>query len=264
MKFLSILIDLAKYLLFSLILLIPLTHKEMFSILDKDLVWSRFVFALIAIIGVVLVIKERKKLFFDPFFALLLIILGFHTLSLFQSKNLYESVRMILFIFTVTFSYPVFQKYISLRADNLTSLIKLYLLSFFGVILFLVFQIYMQENFGVATGGVWPVPKFSTRFGSTFWDVNHFGAYLSSFIFMISGFVLSRRKDKVSILKLSPYLLSIPLALLALYFTASRSALLGFTSGFVVFTGLFLSSYKKGNFFVSKSNHHLWTKKFPF
>src|SRR3989344_7963152 len=179
--------NLQKYLLFLLILVLPFTHKEQFSIFDPDLIWSKFVLVLAATLGFGLFVKNFKKYKHDRFFILLNLFLVFNALSIIQSKDTMSTFRYILFLAAVTYAYPLIREVFN-RADSIKSVLNMYLLSFTLVFAFLLVQMFLQGNYQIAIGGVWPVFGYPTRFGSTFWDVNHFGAYLASLLlFILSG-----------------------------------------------------------------------------
>lgn len=230
----------SKYLIYLLIITIPFTHKEMFSIIDPDLVYSKFILVLISCVGVFTFFRDYKKFLRDKLFVLLFSIVLFQILSLFQSRDLMNSVRMILFQGAVVFSYPVFNSYFKFEKGSLRILITLYKYTFLFVFAFLLYQMYLQENFGKAIGGVWPVPEYPTRYGSVFWDINHFGAYLSSLFFLV---IASLINEKNNFRKFFDFLF-IFLILIALYFTSSRSATIGFVFGLIAFLVLYFLTYR--------------------
>ena len=230
----------SKYLIYLLIITIPFTHKEMFSIFDPDLVYSKFILILISIFGVSYFVRDYKKFINDKLFLLLFSIVFFQVLSLFQSRDLINSIRMIAFQGAILFSYPVFNLYFKSEKGNIKVLVNLYKYTFLIVFAFLLYQMYLQENFGIATGGVWPVPEYPTRYGSVFWDINHFGAYLSSLFFLVIASIVSE-KDKFK--KYLDYFICF-LILVALYFTSSRSATIGFSFGLLSFFAIYFKVYK--------------------
>src|SRR3989344_7096928 len=185
-----------QYLIYGLILILPLTHKEAFSIVHPDLVWSKFVLALCAMGGLIVFVKNAKFYFKNIYFRLLLIYLGFQLLSLFRSKDLENSFLFIAFYISIVFLFVYVYDFVLKHKNAFENFIKFYLISFSVVAAFLVRQIYLQENFQEATGGVWPVPGYPTRYGSTFWDVNHFGIYLVSLFLLLLGYLANNSKIK--------------------------------------------------------------------
>jgi len=255
----KLLINVSKFLLIILIFLIPLTHKESFSILDPDLVWSRFILLAVSIVGLVIFVRNLKSYIKNPIFVLFSFVVLFHALSLLQSKDLVDSLRMVGFLTAILFLYPVVKKVISINSGNIFDLIKVYVVSFLGVIVFLIFQYYLQTNFGIAIGGVWPVPGYPARYGATFWDVNHFGAYLSSFIFLIAGYFLTVIRGKGRMVLSFALVLVIIIALFAFYLTASRSAFIGFFTGTLVFAGIFAGTSRIAERKKKTGRNWIWT-----
>ena len=262
------------WLLYGLILLLPLTHKESFSQFHPDLVWSKFILAICAGWGFIIFSKNYKFYIKNIYFKLLSVYLAFQLLSLFRSEDLTNSLLFIGFYASIVFLFVYIYDYTLKNKDAFKNILKFYLISFIGVILFLARQIYLQENFQKATGGVWPVPGYPTRYGSTFWDVNHFGIYLVTFFLLILGYLFSKYKinnhktsvfgqlnplrarllalvlkvkglvpqvslnkvDKKSVIFLTFILITI---LVAFKLTGSRSSLLGFLAGI----GFFITGY---------------------
>jgi len=231
-----------KYLVLLLILLLPLTHKEAFSVFLPDLTYVKFVLVAIGIYGVLELIRNRKDILTDVNFLLLLGIVGFQIISLFVTKGFVSTSQIIVFQTAVLFSYIGIRKFV-LKYDFINVWFG-YVLSFIAIFMFLLVQMYLQTKFGKAIGGVWPVPGYTARYGSTFWDVNHFGAYLSSLWFLLLGFSFKQLKSRIY--KLMNYIL-MGLILYSLYLTSSRSAMIGFAFGLLIFA---LVSWRK--LFASK------------
>jgi hypothetical protein len=274
-----------EYLIYLLILTLPLTHKEAFSIFQPDLVWSKFVLAACALFGVIIFVKNIKLYLKNIYFRLLSVYLGFQLLSLFRSKDLENSFLFIGFFTSVLFLFVFIHDF--LRRNSIEKLIKGYLVSLIFVLGFLVRQIYLQETFHDATGGVWPVPGYPTRYGSTFWDVNHFGIYLVSLFLLLLGYLLDKYKmhtaSKTVFEKLSPLrsrllvlalrlkrlkpsvsyqfidkrlifiiILYLGAILYAFKLTGSRSSLLGLLTGLTfLFIGYFFLKKKLTDVFIN-------------
>lgn len=277
-----------EYLLYLLILVLPLTHKEAYSRFTPDypdLVYSKFVLLVCAAFGLVVFAKNFKFYIRNIYFRLLSIYLGFQLLSLFRSEDLKNSLFFIGFFACVLFLFVFVYDY--LQKNSIEKLIKVYLISLLFVLGFLVRQIYLQETYNDATGGVWPVPGYPTRYGSTFWDVNHFGIYLCSLFLLLFGYLLNQYKllsnsnnifEKISpirgrilllVLKLKglkplinyrkinvKLVLILILYLIAILYafrlTGSRSSLLGLLGGSVFFAvGYFFLNKKLTDVFIN-------------
>ncbi len=229
-------------LIYLLVIAIPFNHKEAFSIYDPDLVWSKYALISLAVIGLFLFIKNFKDYSKDIFFWFLISFVGFQSLSLLQTGDVVSSLRLIAFQLAITFTYIPVRNFIFERKDGVKDLVTLYGLTFIAVLVFLGIQIYLQTNYKIAIGGVWPVPEYPTRYGSTFWDINHFGAFCSALILILLGFIIA--KDRVgTATRIFFGLLAIG-ALTALHLTSSRSSLIGFIFGLLVFGVLSFKNLK--------------------
>lgn len=186
------------FILYGLILLLPLTHKEAFSFFHPDLVLSKFILAIAAAWGGFVFLMNYKFYLKNIYFRLLVVYLAFQILSLFRSEDLTNSLLFIGFfaaiVFLFVFIYDFVLKSRAGTQNAFNNILNVYLISFISVVVFLARQIYLQEYFQEATGGVWPVPGYPTRYGSTFWDVNHFGIYLVSLFLLILGYLFSKYK----------------------------------------------------------------------
>ncbi len=240
-------IDFQDFLVVALILLIPLTHKEMFSFYDQDLVLSKWILVITSAIGFFYFIKHYKEFGKDVFYIFLSSILFGQLFSLFHTLDAVSTWRMIFFQSAITFSYPFFRKYTDKKGFDL--IIKTYLVSALLVFAFFLYQVFLKTFFHKLTGGIWPVPGYPTRFGSTFWDINHYAAYLSSLIFLFLGYFF-QKKNQLSkphnwnILKYA-LIIAVACALIGLNFTDSRSGSLGFIAGAILF----------GEFYFSRNFH---------
>lgn len=234
----------SKFLIYLLVISIPFTHKEMFSFFDPDLVISKFVLVLVSLFGVFYFIKNYSLYLKDKLFVFLSLIVLFQLLSFLQSRDIMNSIRMIFFQGAILFSYPTFKEYIISEKGSILRLVNVYKYTFLFVFAFLIYQMYLQETFGIATGGVWPVPGYPTRYGSVFWDVNHFAAYLSSLFFIVLASLLATKKRAE---KYFDFVLIILIGI-SLYFTSSRSATIGFAFGLLSFIYIYIGIYKKIRF----------------
>src|SRR3989344_771585 len=138
----------SKYLIYLLVISIPFTHKEMFSIFDPDLVISKFILVLVSMLGAFYFAKNYRAFIKDKLFIFLFIIVFFQILSLIQSRDFANSIRMVAFQVAILFSYPTFKFYIDSQNGNIKKLVDLYKYTFVFVFVFLLYQIYLQEIFG--------------------------------------------------------------------------------------------------------------------
>lgn len=221
------------------LILIPLTHKEMFILFDQDLMFSRIMLSLVGLVGFVIFIKKYKHYAKDIFYIFLSSVLFGQIFSLFHTLDQTSTLRLIVFQSMITFTYPFFREYTEKYGFSL--IIKTYLWVFIGVFCFFVYQYVLHNYFDKLTGGIWPVFGYPTRYGATFWDINHYGAYLGSLFFMFVGYFFEFPKHKMR----KFFAIGAFLTLVGLNFTDSRSALIGF-----IIAGLFFAY-----FYLSKNIH---------
>lgn len=228
-------------LIYALIIAIPFNHKEAFSIYDPDLVWSKYILATLAVIGAYFLVKNFKSYAKDPFFVFFVSFAGFQILSLLQSGDITSSLRLIGFQLAVAFTYIPVRNFIYERKNGLKDLLLIYMLVFIPVLAFLAVQIYLQTNYKVAIGGVWPVPAYPTRYGATFWDINHFGAFCSALILILIGFLFQKGIGRKTKILAGSVLVA---GLISLSLTGSRSSAIGFVFGLVTIVILYFNRFK--------------------
>jgi len=174
------------------IAVIPLLHKETFSLVIWDLLPIRLVLAAMGLVAVArFVVWWRQKadsskvnnFLKDPILIFLLVLLAIRLLSLINTLDLVSSLKLLVFYVGIIFFYGFF-KFLAERDRYpfLKSVTTLYV--WVGLItgVLAIFQFLMQEIFGITLGGLWVVPGHWPRVGSTFWDVNHYGGYLITVI----------------------------------------------------------------------------------
>jgi len=236
------------YGIFLLIFFIPLTHKTLFSIYDPDLLYSRYILIFLSVLGVFVFLLNFKKFINDPIFLFLVTILGFYVLSIFKSQSQIQSIRMTAFMSAIVFLYPTLKQSIDYKKDNIGKIILIMILAYLFTLVFWVTQYYLFNYRKVLIGGIWPLYEIHyVRYGSSFWDVNHYGIYLASSFFVFTSYFLSKltklKRDKRKYLKLLTYIF-IPISMLVLLFlTKSRSAFIGFFFGLLLY--LFLLIFAK-------------------
>ena len=131
--------------------------------------------------------------------------------------------------------YKLFSK----SPEKVFKLIKTYAYIVLGLCFFAVIQAVLYLKWEIIVGALWNVPGNFRRLGSTFWDVNHFGALLGGLLPIIGVLILVSDKLKE---KLIHFLMFVPM-LGVLILTNSRTALLVAFISFVSFVMVFL--YKK-------------------
>lgn len=177
--------------LFLLVAVLPLNHKEFFSLGAWNIIPARVVLVGIlagAALKLLLALgrhradlkSELRTYFRDPVLLLLLSLWLVRLLSLFQSKNLLASVSLLVFFSAVIGLYIVL-RWCRRRHGRafLLTLLRFYIAV---VLLSGVWSIlqYLFWHLGDITlpGAVWPTEYQPLRVGSFFWDINHYAAYV--------------------------------------------------------------------------------------
>lgn len=222
-----------------LILLMPLMHKEIFSLAMWDLLPIR-VFTLG--IGAVLLFKFFMYLknegvqkvtdyvLNDPFFIIFAVLWIFRLISIYNAADSQRSLFLLAF-FSLTFIiYFAYKIVIFKDSSKFYELIKAYLLIGFLTELFAIVQYYLRLCCRETVGAVWVIPGFTPRLGSSFWDVNHYGAFLITLIPLIFNLMIVDKKWKMKVV----YGAFLSLSLWLLFMTQSRSAWIGLLVGSVI------------------------------
>jgi len=180
--------------LFLLVAVLPLNHKEFFSLGVWNIIPARVV--LIGVLGGSAlqllslarsygrdVLRDKLRNYSrDPVLLLLLSLWLVRLLSLFRSKNLPASVSLLVFFSAVVGLYIVL-RWCRRRYGQV---FLLTLLRFYVAIVLLsgVWSIlqYLFWHLGDITlpGAVWPTEYQPLRVGSLFWDINHYAAYVAT------------------------------------------------------------------------------------
>ena len=174
------------------IAVMPLLHKESFSLVIWDLLPIRLVLAAVGLVcvgrfvtwwrknkGNTDVWSQMHAYLRDPVLLLLLTLLVIRLLSLINTLNLAASLKLLVFYVGIIFFY-IFFRYLALKSgwNFMKTASKLYVWVAFITGILAIFQLFVQEVFGRTIGAVWVVPGHLSRIGSTFWDVNHYGGYV--------------------------------------------------------------------------------------
>ncbi len=178
----------ASYVFYGLLIAIPLTHKEMFSIYDPDLVLSKFVLMFLAVLGIATLVLHFKKTMNDVVFIFLLLILGFQIISLINTQSYLHSIRLIAFTTAIVFSYPAIKQIV--EKFGVLQILKVINITYFLIFSFWLVQVFLYKMNNILVGGIWPITNTDVRYGSTFWDINHFGIYLSTTFLLLLSLIL--------------------------------------------------------------------------
>ncbi len=227
---------------FVLLILSTFLHKELFSIYRWDALPVR-VFML-ALLGYTIIYFSRnlpklKEAVKEPFVVLLFFMWLVNGISIIFTKNLYSSITLFGFFTAITaLGFMLFAKF---KGDvlSLEKLIKFYIGLAVVLCLFAVFQGFLYYQFDVVIGALWSIPNNLPRIGATFWDVNHFGAFLAVLMPLLGTFLLVTSSKKARVMYGFAFLLMGGMLLL----TNSRTAWILALVAFLSFVTLLL--YKK-------------------
>lgn len=215
-----------------LLMLIPLQHKEFFSLVYWDVLPIR-----IAFIGLILTTGYRSYLWFrrnkntkviydflkDPILIFLFLLYLVRLISLFFADNLFAGAKLLVF-YTVIVYFYILIKHLYLKHGQkfIDRSILVYLVTGIVTGIIALVQFFSFKLYDIKFGAIWEIPGHNPRIGSTFWDVNHYGAFIASIIPFSLLYVVLKPKSKKALWVLSTLFLG-----LVLYLTQSRSAWLG-------------------------------------
>ncbi len=209
-------------------------HKELFSFYLWDLMPVRiYMFALLTAFCLELtqnlyqkIIKKDKYLVNwrdyvnNPYIIILILLWLINGLSIIFSFNLKASILLYGFFTTVVVLFIKILANNSNRAELMEKYLKFYIFLGFILSIFGYFQLWLYQSTGHIIGSLWNVPGKLSRVGATFWDVNHYGAFLAALIPLVFVFFWT---TKVRLQKI--YYFIVLLSLIAtLLITNSRSA----------------------------------------
>ena len=217
------------YSIYLLIILSVLLHKELFSFYSWNLMPIRaymlaLVCASITKIYFDVIKKKNIKKYFneakDPVFIALIVLWVIRGLSIIFTKNLQQSLLLYAFFTTIVFLCAYLYLKIKKNPGSAIKYIKFYIYLVFVLTIFGYIQILVLKVTGVTIGALWSIPGNIPRVGATFWDVNHYGALISSLLPVLGIFILSEPKLKTKII----YSLMFISMCVSLFLTNSRSA----------------------------------------
>ena len=227
-----------------LVVLSPLVHKEYFSLGVWNLFPSRIAFAGVgaaALYHFYKYLRENKRtlimskvnefVYKDPFLILLAILWVVRGISIFKSSSVNDSLLLFLFYSSIVIYYVFLKTIINKHKEKFfEKTINLYLGVGVATGIFAVVQYLLRILFRKTIGGVWVVPGYTPRLGSTFWDVNHFAGFLITLIPIFFAFFFYQKKKltKMGMLVLAGF------SVWLLFMTQSRSAWIGLGIGMFV------------------------------
>lgn len=230
-----------------LLLVSPLLHKEVFSLVKWDVLPIRIVMlSLLVTCSVKFLLWFKKNRDFskikeflkDPFLIALLSLWLVRVVSLINSKNLPASFLILAFFSTMVFLYML-MTYLSKRygEEFVLANIKFYSFVALGTAFIALLQFILDAKFGIAFGAIWRIPGKLSRVGSVFWDVNHYAGFIASIIPIVIGLFFTAKSKFSKIL----YAFSTVFMTAILLLTNSRSAWIGFAvSLFIISLYLFI------------------------
>jgi len=180
--------------------------------------------------------KDLMSFIKNPFLALFVLLWLVRGLSIFFSKNLSASLLMYGFFTTTVFLMFFIFQHFKEDGDRVLKYLKFYIYIVFVLTLFGYFQYILQTKTGITIGALWVIPGNIPRIGATFWDVNHYGAFLAALMPLLGMFILTGKKLKTKIF----YSLIFLSMLVTLFLTNSRTAWIMAFVSFISFICIFL------------------------
>ena len=226
--------DITELLLYLLIFTIPLDNRVVFTLGFDRLLPVRVVLLVLLAASYKKVIKGLKGVRGDKVGLVLIALWFVRVLSLIRTQNLQNSLGLLGFYTTMIGLYFVLKSVFEERGrDFVLQILKLYL--FVGLLTGVVSVVqYIFYKFGIVLPAVWPTEYQPVRIGSTFWDINHYAAYLLTILPSLAAFAVCKK----------PFMwLAFFFALVALGMTLSRSGWIAF--GFSISLMLALLVFKR-------------------
>lgn len=246
-------LDFFQYGLLFLVVLIPLADHSRLSIIISKVLPVRVVLGLLFLAGAYLVLRillKRKDtvvdlikpLLKDNIFRALAALWLIRAVSIIQTTNLRNSLELLTFFTSMIGLYVLMSQVISKGRLFVFHLTRVYVyvglvIGFYGLFQYVYFKIGGHALPGVLVGGDY------IRLPATFYDANHFAAYLVTVAPMVVAFAWLAKKFWMKAFWWVSYFL---LTFVILY-TFSRSGLLGIltSSALILGIGLYLGYYRK-------------------
>ncbi len=189
-----------EYSVYLLMILSVLLHKELFSFYQWDLLPIRAFMIAMSLAGVTSIylkyirkgkIKDLLVYLKDPVFLSLLILWLIRGISIIFTANLQASLSLYAFFTTIIIlaAYLYFQ--LKIKPAKVISYLRFYVILTFILSVFGYFQLVLYYTKGITIGALWSIPGNIARVGSSFWDVNHYGALLAASLIFLGYFILT-------------------------------------------------------------------------
>ena len=240
--------------LYILLALSVLLHKEIFSVYRWDLLPVR-IFMLAFLSYTIFVIATRlvkmpsipaltqyvKESFINHFTVFLILLWIVRGISILYTKNLQASLFLYGFFTTVVALGIMLYKKLKGKPDEILKYIKTYIHIVFVLCLFGFIQFFIYYKYDVVIGALWNIPNNLPRIGSTFWDVNHFGALLATLLPVFGVLILTVGTWKK---RITYGLMFVPMTGI-LFLTNSRTAwIISFVAFLAFVTILFIRKFR--------------------
>ncbi len=229
---------------FYILAFVPLMHKELFSFIVWDLLPARVAIIAVALTGFIKLIMwiknngwgkfSNKAVNFvksDPFLILMITIWMIRGLSIFKSELQDYSLSLFAFYSIIIAFYILYRHLIVTYGETFYEKVLYIYLAIAGFTgIFALIQYYLRLCCRKSIGGVWVVPGYTPRLGSTFWDVNHYGGFLITIIPILFAYIFAAKKFKLKIVSF----MGLGFLGWLLFMTQSRSAWIGLSIGMIL------------------------------
>jgi len=184
-----------KLLLYLLIFTIPLDNRILFTLGIDRLLPVRVVLLVLLAVSHRRILKELKYLRRDKIGLVLVVLWFVRLISLVRTQNLQNSLGLLAFYSAMVGLYFVL-KSVSKEygQDFVLKLLRVYLIVGLLTGVFSIIQYICYKFFGIVLPAVWPTEHQPVRVGSTFWDINHYAAYLLTILPSLAAFAVCRKK----------------------------------------------------------------------
>lgn len=233
--------------IYLLLILSLLLHKELFSFYRWDLMPVRafmvsLTFAtltkLIFYLYRCFIKKTKPNLSYikDPFIVLIIVLWAVRAVSILFTKNLQASLLLFAFFTTIVFLVVNLINFLKQNPLQIEKYLKFYIFLAFLLTLFGYFQYYLYITTNTIIGAFWNIPGNIARVGATFWDINHYGAFLAVILPLSGIFALFEKSFKYKII----FFIFSTSIFITLFLTNSRTAWIIDIVGVLIFLTIFL------------------------
>lgn len=181
--------DITKLLLYLLIFTIPLDNRVVFTLVIDRLLPARVVLLVLLAVSCRKLLTGLKNLREDKIGLILCLLWVVRAVSLVRTQSLQNSLGLLAFYSTMVGLYFVLKSVFEERGlDFVLKILKLYLLVGLLTGVVSIIQYICYKFFGITLPAVWPTEYQPVRIGSTFWDINHYAAYLLTILPPLAAF----------------------------------------------------------------------------